>query len=101
MPVVPSNPPEKAPAAPMAPRVSAPPLGNRSDTTPSIVGQKNVLPTPYTVAARNTARPAVELPSQNKPTMASVAQENRRPSGEILWTMGPAKNRSTNMMLEG
>ena len=38
--------PENTPAAPTAPSVSAPPFGNRSDTTPSIVGQKKVLPTP-------------------------------------------------------
>src|SRR5436190_13501091 len=100
MPVVPRSPPEKTPAAPMAPSVSAPPLGKRSDTTPSFVGQKNVLPTPYTVAARKTATPTVELPSQSKPSMANTEQENKRPKGEILWTIGPAKKRRANMMLE-
>ena len=46
MPGVPSSPAESVPMPPMAPKVMAPPLGNRSETTPSIVGQKNVLPTP-------------------------------------------------------
>ena len=51
MPGPPSRPAESMPTPPTAPRVSAPPLGKRSDTTPSIVGQKKVLPRPYEVAA--------------------------------------------------
>ena len=52
------------------------------------------------VAARKTAMPAVELPSQNKPIIASTEQQNKSPRGEILCTIGPAKNRSANMMLD-
>ena len=72
------------------------PQGKRSDTTPSIVGQKNVLPTPHTVAE---IQPDGGISSQSKPSMANTAQENKEPNGEILWTIGPAK-RSANMMLE-
>jgi hypothetical protein len=46
---------------------SAPPRGNCSAVTPSIVGQKNVLPTPKTVAAANATiglAPGCRLPSQ-------------------------------------
>lgn len=39
------------PAAPMIDIRSAPPRGNSSAVTPTMVGQKNVLPMPNTVAA--------------------------------------------------
>ena len=79
--------------------VRAPPLGVCSATTPSIVGQKNVLPKPYSVAAMKIIAPAA-LDSMKSPAMASTELTVRRPSGESLWTIGPAKKRRTIMMSE-
>ena len=79
----------------------APPRGYCSETTPSVVGQKKVLPNAYRVAARKsmiTLGPA--LPSQTSPTAAIAEETASRPRGEMRWTIGPAKNLSTNMMAE-
>ena len=44
---------DNMPAPPINAMSKGPPFGNRSLVTPSIVGQKNVFPTPKTVAAMN------------------------------------------------
>ena len=54
------------PAAPMIDNRSAPPRGNNSAVTPTIVGQKNVLPIPKTVAAVS-ATPAL-VPGSSEPS---------------------------------
>jgi hypothetical protein len=38
------------------------------------------------------------LPSHNSPPAAMAEQAASSPSGEMRCTIGPAKNRSTNMM---
>src|SRR5690606_39913616 len=79
--------------------VSAPPLGNRSATTPSMVGQKKLLPNPYMVAATNIMIPA-DCDKKYKPMAATAEHTANKPNGDILCTMGPAKKRNTNMMAE-
>ena len=66
-----------------------------------MVGHKNVFPSPYTVdAAKITISPCDVEPSQNKPAAPNRPLRNNKPSGLIRSTMGPAKNRNTNIMLE-
>src|SRR5262245_52094341 len=94
-------PTEIIPTPAIALSISAPPFGYCSETTPRVVGQKKVLPKPYNVAARNnipTAAPALD--SHNRPAQATAAHRANRPSGEILCTIGPAKNRRMNMIKE-
>src|SRR5262245_28671323 len=97
--VVPRVPTANIPIPEMALRVKAPPLGICSDTTPSSVGQKKVLRKPYKVAAIKIMVPAAKE-SVYRPTMASAALTAKRPNGDSLWTIGPAKNRKTIMMAE-
>ncbi len=64
-----------------------------------MVGQKNVLPNPYSVAAARII-PPVAFERNMRPHAAIRALAHRRPSGESLCTIGPAKNRSTSMMAD-
>ena len=80
----------------MALSVNAPPFGHCSDTIPSIVGQKNVLPNPYSVAKIKMAATPAADDSMNNPTIASAADAIRSPTGVNFSTIGPAKkNRNT------
>ena len=79
--------------------VRAPPLGHCSETTPNIVGQKNVFPIPYNVAKINIAAIPEADESINKPTIANAADAINNPIGVNALTIGPAKkNLSTIMM---
>jgi len=50
---------------------------------------------------RITYEPTVgPMPSISRPQQPSTALQNSRPSGEILWTIGPAQKRSRNIRLE-
>jgi hypothetical protein len=40
------------------------------------------------------------MPSIAKPMQPSTALQKSRPSGEILWTMGPAQKRKRNIRPE-
>src|SRR3954451_17745175 len=97
---LPSTPTAIIPTPPIVLSSSAPPRGYCSETVPSVVGQKNDLAHPYKVAAASSmATLEPEFPSQYRPTAARAAQAANSPSGEILCTIGPAKNRRTTMML--
>ena len=58
----------------MALRVSAPPFGHCSETTPSMVGQKNVLPKPYKVAKMKIIAKPCAVDRKNKPRTANKDQ---------------------------
>ena len=77
-----------------------PPLGNNSEHTPSIVGQKYVLPMPYIVAAANACMGVEMLLRLNSPIAEKMDARHRRPIGEKRCASGPAKNRNTNMIPE-
>jgi hypothetical protein len=64
-----------------------------------MVGQKKVFPNPYTVAATSIITPA-DCDNIYKPIAAIPEQMASNPRGEILCTIGPAKNRNTNMMAD-
>src|SRR5215217_3741667 len=70
----PTTPALSMPRPPMEFRVSAPPRGKRSATTPIMVGQKKDLATPYSVAAARIAMPTWAFESQNRPTAAKAEQ---------------------------
>ena len=38
-----------------------------------------------------------DAPSSHKPVVPMTALARSKPTGEILWTIGPAKNRSVNI----
>src|SRR5207237_963700 len=75
------------------------PAGNRSEMTTSSVGQKNVLPTPYTVTAaiHGQTESTTGLPSMYSPIVPSDALQKSSPTGLIFSTIGPAKNRRVNI----
>src|SRR5260370_9069098 len=95
-----TRPTESMPAPPMMPKSSAPPRGNNSDVTPNIVGQKNVFPTPNTVAARKATKtdvPACMLPSAKRPPADKAHHKVRAAKGENLCTKPLKKNRNPNI----
>src|SRR5512145_2442769 len=97
----PSTPTEIIPTPAIALIVIAPPLGNCSVTTPRVVGQKNVFPTPYIVpAAKIASGAAPALAIQKSPVAAMAAQAASNPSGDMRWAIGPAKKRSTAMIAD-
>ena len=87
------------PMPPMIDIATAPVRGNRSPTTASMVGQKNVLPIAYTasaiIAPANVSIPLTIL----RPITASTAQRKSRPIGESfkVLSMKSAQKRSENM----
>ncbi len=95
-----ANDAESIPVPPIMFMSSDPPRGNCSLVTPSMVGQKNVFPTPKTVAAANaiaTDVPGWRLPSQYKPAALRIAQPSSMAGGEMACAIGPAKERKTNI----
>ena len=85
----------------MAFRVSAPPFGHCSETTPSMVGQKNVLPKPYKVAKMKIIAKPCAVDRKNRPRTASAAERMSRPIGVSFSTIGPAnQNLKTAMIAE-
>ena len=79
--------------------VRAPPFGHCSETTPSMVGQKNVFPTPYNVAKIKIAvMPAAE-DNINRPTIANAADAMSNPIGVRALTIGPAKKNLRIIMI--
>src|SRR5262245_49852649 len=95
----PSTPTANMPTPPVAFSVSAPPFGNCSETTPNIVGQKKVFPTPYNVAAAKIISPA-DFERHISPAAANAEQTASSPSGDNLCTRSAAKNRNTSMMAD-
>ena len=59
----------------------APDLGNLSDATANIVGQKNVLPKAYTLKAIMAPVKAVAVLTKFNPIHAKTAQTKRRVTG--------------------
>src|SRR4051794_16073684 len=100
MPGPPSRPAESMPTPPTQPMTTAPPRGKRSEATASMVGQKNVLPTPSPVTASRQNSAPLALPSSSSPAAAMTAQLNSSPSGVSTRSTGPAKNRSANISVE-
>src|SRR5712672_3325837 len=97
MPGPPSRPADSIPIPPIHPMQIAPPLGKRSDVTANIVGQRNVLPHAYTVAAITQRVTDVAPPRRRSPVRPSTPLRQSKPRGEILCTIGPAKNLRVNI----
>ena len=77
----PSTPTASIPIPETALSVSAPPLGVCSDTMPSIVGQKNVLPKAYKVAATKIIPVPLAPESAARPAIAKTQLTISRGSG--------------------
>ena len=80
------------PVPPIKEMSSAPPRGNCSAVTPSMVGQRYVFPTPKTVAAANAMNglvPGSRPPSQYRPMPVSAEQTSSARIGS--WWAQPLK----------
>ena len=64
-----------------------------------MVGQKNVLPNPYSVAKTKIAIIPDALDNMKSPTTAKAADAIRRPIGVSFSTIGPAKKKRSTIMI--
>lgn len=85
---------ESKPTAPIRDNPSGPDLGKFSDTNPIMVGQKKHMPTAKTPAAAKAAYPCA-YPNHSKPMNENIAERNRRPVLDILFSIAPALYRPT------